>query len=99
MAAYIIASYRVTNPEPFQAYPPAATPTLITHGAEILAVDLGTEVIEGEPCPVTVILRFESKEAARTWYNSPEYQSALPLRRDNSEGTLVLVQGFTPPAA
>lgn len=98
MAAYIIASYKVTNPEPFQAYPPAATPTLIAHGAEILAVDLDSEVVEGQPYPVTVVLKFASKEAARAWYHSPEYQEALPLRLDNTEGSMVLVNGFIPPA-
>ncbi|MCP5145252.1 MAG: DUF1330 domain-containing protein [Gammaproteobacteria bacterium] len=97
MAAYIIASYRVTNPEAFQAYPPAATPTLIAHGAEILAVDLNSEAVEGQPAPVTVVLKFQSKDAARAWYNSPEYQQAMPLRTDNSEGTMVLIDGFVAP--
>ena len=98
MPDYIVANFRVTNPEAFQAYPAAAMPTLSAHGAEVLAVDLSSEVIEGQPAPVTVILRFDSKEAARAWYHSAEYQQALPLRTDNSEGTMVLLDGAVPPA-
>ena len=98
MAAYIIASYRVTRPEGFGLYPAKATETLMQHGAEILVVDMDTEVIEGETRPVTVILKFDSKAAARAWYDSPEYQAALPLRAANSEGSMVLVDGFVPPS-
>ena len=39
MAAYLIANYRITNPEAYRAYPPAVLPTLATHGAEVLAAD------------------------------------------------------------
>ncbi len=47
---------------------------------------------------MTVVLRFDSKDAATAWYNSPEYTAARPLRADNSEGTLVIADGFEPPA-
>ncbi|MDT8398507.1 MAG: DUF1330 domain-containing protein [Pseudomonadales bacterium] len=98
MAAYIVANYRITRPEAFQAYPAAASPTLQAHGAEVLAIDINSEVIEGEPAPVTVVLKFASKDAAKAWYNSPEYQQALPYRTDNSEGFMVLLDSFQAPA-
>ena len=93
MSAIIVASYRVTNPEGFQDYPPAAQATLAAHGAEVIAVDLESEGLEGDTYPCTVVLKFESKEAAKAWYNSPEYKEAAPLRHDNSEGTMVLING------
>ena len=37
MAAYLIANYRITNPESYGAYPSAALATLAAHGAEVLA--------------------------------------------------------------
>ena len=47
MAAYIVANYRVTNPESFKAYAPAVLPTLLAHGAEVLVADVESEAIEG----------------------------------------------------
>ena len=38
---------------------------------------------------VTIVLRFSSKEAARTWYDSPEYQAIVGLRTDNTDGFVV----------
>ncbi len=97
MSAYVVASYRITNPEPYWAYPPAVLPTLAAHGGEILVADYGSEPIEGQPPSVTVVARFPSKEAARAWYDSPEYQAIVRLRTDNTEGFLLLANGFVMP--
>lgn len=98
MAAYLIASYRITNPEAYSAYPPAVMRTLMAHGAEVLAADYQSEPIEGQPAPVTIVLRFPSKEAVRAWYDSPEYQEIIALRTDNSEGFVVFADEFVMPA-
>jgi uncharacterized protein (DUF1330 family) len=47
---------------------------------------------------VTVVLRFESREAALAWYQSEEYQSVIALRTDNSDGMAVLCDGFVMPS-
>ncbi len=41
-----------------------------------------------------VVIEFASREAAETWYNSPEYQAILPDRINNSEGHIAIVDGF-----
>jgi uncharacterized protein (DUF1330 family) len=97
MTAYFVVSYRVTNPAGFAAYTPAVIPTLIAHSCEILVADSASQVIEGTPGNVTVVLKFVSKEAATAWYDSPEYQAIKHLRTDNSEGTAVLVEAWVPP--
>ena len=97
MSAYAVASYRVTNPEAFAEYPAPAIQTILNHGGELLAVDRESEVVEGEPAPVTVLIRFSSKDAAREWYRSQEYQEIVHLRTDNSEGTIVLLDEFVMP--
>ena len=97
MAAYLIANYKVTNPEAFEAYPAAVGPTLEAYGAEVLVADFESEVMEGSPEQMSVILKFSSKEDARAWYNSPEYQAVIHLRTDNSEGFLLFADGFIPP--
>jgi uncharacterized protein (DUF1330 family) len=97
MAGYLIASYRITNPDAYQAYPPAVMPTLMAHGAEVLVADYQSQPLEGEPPSVTVVIKFASKEAARAWYDSPEYRKIVGLRTDNSEGVVILADGFAMP--
>lgn len=56
-----------------------------------------SETEEGSPGPVTVVVRFASKEAARAWYESDGYQTAMAIRTANTEGTAVLHDGFVMP--
>jgi uncharacterized protein (DUF1330 family) len=97
VSAYLLASYRITNPEPYGEYPPKAVPTILEHGGEVLAADFEGDVLEGQPQPVNVVIRFPSKDAARQWYDSDEYQKIIGLRTDNTEGTMVLVDEFQMP--
>ena len=96
MSAYLVANYQITNPEGYNAYPPAVVPTIAAHGGEVVIADYNSEVIEGEPASVTVVVKFASKEAARSWYESDEYQEIIGHRSENSEGSLVFVDGFNP---
>ena len=45
-----------------------------------------------------VVLKFSSKEALRTWYDSPEYQQIIHLRTDNTEGHVVFAEEFVMPS-
>jgi uncharacterized protein (DUF1330 family) len=90
MSAYMVFNYAITNPEGYQGYASVAGPTLATYGAEVVFADVQSEPLEGAPGKITVVLRFESKEAARAWYDSPEYQVALPIRTANTEGIAML---------
>ncbi len=80
MPALMIINYNSSDPEALGAYRDAAIPILI--GPELGSlkavtdetVDLGEG---GEVGSTTVILEFESVEAARRIYDSPEYQAIL----------------------
>src|SRR5690606_35312226 len=98
MSAYIIARYNVTNPEGFAAYQASVRPTFAGHDVEFVAVDANSEAIEGSPPQVTVIMKCPSKEAAKAWYNSEEYKAVKHHRTQNSEGDMVVVDGFAPPS-
>ena len=98
MAGYLIANYRITNPDEYQTYTAAVVPTILAHSGEILVAGPGSEAVEGDPGPVTVVLKFPSKEALRGWYDSPEYQEIIHLRTDNTEGSLVFADGFEMPS-
>ena len=41
-----------------------------------------------------MIVKFESREAAKAWYESPEYQAALPKRLAATEGYAILSQSM-----
>ena len=97
MAGYIVVNYKITNPEAYEDYVPAVMPTLQAHGAEVLVADSESEVLEGNPASITVILKFDSRDAAKAWYESPEYREVINLRTDNSEGMAVLVDEFVMP--
>jgi uncharacterized protein (DUF1330 family) len=91
MAAYFVFNYRINDQEAYNPYLAEVPKTLEAHGAEILVADFESEVIEGDAGHVSVVLRFPSKEAARKWYESAEYQRIIRSRTDNSVGIATLV--------
>ena len=93
MPAYLVANYRITNPEGYAAYPPAVAPTLAPFDGKLVVADFDSEQVEGQPLPVTIVVEFPSKDAAKAWYQSGEYQAVLRLRTDNTEGHVVFVDG------
>lgn len=97
MAAFFIARYNVTDPEGFSAYGAAVGPTFAGHEMEVIVLDHTSDALEGSPPTNTVVLKFSSKDAALAWYNSDAYQAIRHHRADNSEGDIVLVEGFSPP--
>ncbi len=80
MAALMILNYGVTDRDALNRYRAAAGPRLIGPGLATpvamsdRTVDLGEGVSAGSD---TVVLRFESVEAARAAYESDEYQAVL----------------------
>jgi uncharacterized protein (DUF1330 family) len=95
MAAYFIVQYVVNDPKLYREYQAAAGPTIQASGGELVAFDAAAETIEGTPPgPHTVIVRFESTEAAKAWYESPEYQAAVGKRLAATEGFAVIAQSM-----
>ncbi|MCY4343373.1 MAG: DUF1330 domain-containing protein [Gammaproteobacteria bacterium] len=95
MAAYFIAQYVVNDPDLYREYQGGAGPTIQAHGAELVAFDVTAETMEGTPPgPQTVVLKFESTEAAKAWYESKEYQAVIGKRLEATEGFAVLSQGM-----
>ncbi|MCW5752969.1 MAG: DUF1330 domain-containing protein [Alphaproteobacteria bacterium] len=93
MAAYLIAEVTVTNPQGYEAYKPLAAAAIAKHGGRYLVRGGNAEVQEGQPWSRIVVLEFPSMEQARRFYNSPEYQAALPLRKANAASRVTLVEG------
>ena len=93
MAGYFIANYTITNQAEYKQYIAAVGPILEAHGTENIVVDRDCVLLEGSAGQVTIVLRFATKAAAQTWYESPEYQAIRHLRTDNTEGIGVIAEG------
>jgi len=96
--AYVVLTEAIKDPEGMNAYSAASAPSLRRGGASVLSVDARPTVLEGEwHGDRTVVLEFESVEAAQAWYHSEEYQEAIPLRRAAADTNAVILEGFEMP--
>ena len=64
-------------------------------GARLLVRDLFSDVREGEPGTVNVIVEFESREAAVVAYESAEYQKLIELRTPHSDMSVTITEELT----
>ena len=95
MAAYFIAQYVVNDPKLYREYQVAGAPTIQAAGGELVAFDVAAATIEGTPPgPTTVIVKFESTQAAKAWYESPEYQAVVGKRLAATKGFAVIAQSM-----
>jgi uncharacterized protein (DUF1330 family) len=67
--------------------------TLEPFGGRFLVHGTTPEVLEGPWSDHTVIIEFGDLEAARAWYASPAYAELLPLRVNNSDSAVALLDG------
>jgi uncharacterized protein (DUF1330 family) len=94
MAAYLVAQVKIHDQETYRRYREAVPALVDRFGGRFRARGGALEVLEGEwPMPRLVIIEFQSRDAARLFYDSPEYQKILPLRQSASEGNVVIVEG------
>lgn len=97
MKAYMLAFVRIQDMEIFnQEYMQHAVPIVEKHGGITFAVDENPLLIEGAlPEGRVVILEFPSKEAAKGFYNDPDYQQFKLRRKGISESdSIILEKGF-----
>ena len=90
---YIIVRMTVTDPDAYKEYAALASEAMRKYGCTPLVRGGRSEALEGEARPRNVVLEFDSYEAARTYYFSPEYQAAIAKRRPAGIGEVVLVEG------
>jgi uncharacterized protein (DUF1330 family) len=94
MKAYVIVNVAVQDPDRYQDYIKAATPTVAAHGGRYIVRGGHAEKLEGDVAiNRIVVLEFPSYQHAKKWYESAEYRAALAIRRSCATGTLILAQG------
>ncbi|MBS0446248.1 MAG: DUF1330 domain-containing protein [Proteobacteria bacterium] len=93
-SAYILANVRVTNPAQYEDYKKLSSIAIQAHGAEVCVRGGGVDVLEGDWQPDRVVLlRFESAEQARRFYDSEEYRRARQAREGAAVMRMVLIEG------
>ncbi len=95
MPGYIITHVKINDPQEFKKYQKAFAAQLESFPGRTLAATGDVEVLEGEwPQGRTAIMEFPSKEKAREWYESEQYQEISQIRFRSSESTMILLEGL-----
>ena len=98
MPAYVIVETDVHDPEQYDRYKAASPDAVHAGGGRFVVRGGALAVLEGDWHPTRlVILEFPDLEAAKRWYESPEYVEARKLREGAANLRLVAVQGLDAP--
>ena len=93
-AGYWITMYKsIKSAEKLAAYAAIGGPVIIAQGGKFIARGMPTEVFEAGQMERTVVIRFESVEAAIKTYKSAEYKLALDALGDGAEREIRIVEG------
>ncbi|MEM7435133.1 MAG: DUF1330 domain-containing protein [Myxococcota bacterium] len=96
---YMVANFQVHDPAEYRKYEKGFFPILKRHGGEFITYDDNTITLEGgAPREGRVVLfRFPSEEAARGWFDDPDYQAISEFRRAGTKMEfLTIVHGLPP---
>lgn len=94
MPAFVIVQGKVTDVQQYEHYKLAAAPTVLDAGGSYLVRGGATTALEGgDPPERTVVLQFDSHEAALAWYHDAAYQAARALREGSADVRLYVVDG------
>ena len=89
---YWLATGNINDPKGFMSYAAAAEAYLQKCGAKMFIRDAHTDIREGDPGHLTILIEFPSLEAAKAAYEAPEYQEMIHLRSPNSEACLSILE-------
>lgn len=91
--AYIVITEDVKDPAGMAEYGKLARKAMA--GATLLAFDTKAEALEGEwHGTQTVLLEFESEDAAKEWYYGDAYQEAAKLRQAAADCNGAILHGL-----
>jgi uncharacterized protein (DUF1330 family) len=93
-SVYVFANVDVTDPQQYEAYKKLSTVAIQKYGAQVCVRGGAVEVLEGDWTPQRIVLlKFPSREQAKTFYDSPEYRAAKKAREGAATMRMVLVDG------
>ena len=93
--AYMVVDARSSDPERMTEYRRLAQLAVEKHGGRYLVRGAPYVTIEGSWQPQRlVVLEFPSMDAAKTFYDSPEYLAARGARAEVSDFDILLIEGY-----
>ena len=90
---YVVANIRVKDQEKFKQFSGMAGPTIEKYGGKVLARGPDADRLEGDVSGIVMLIEFESKKAANTFYYSEEYQAAKAVREECSDTDFMIIEG------
>lgn len=91
---YAIALNEVTNQEGYtKEYLPKGRAAILAHGGVYVAAGAGTMITGSVPKDRIVVLRFESLDAVKNWFNSSDYQEANKIGQKYAHYNIIAVDG------
>ena len=92
--AYWISAYRsISDPAKLAAYAVLAGPSISAAGGRFLARGVATKTYEAGQAERTVLIEFDSVEAAIAAHDSPGYKAALDALGDGAVRDIRIVAG------
>jgi uncharacterized protein (DUF1330 family) len=96
-APYAIALNQLTDAEGYaKDYQPKGRAAIVDHGGVYVAAGKGTLITGEAPHDRVVVLRFDSLDAVKAWFNSPEYQQANKIGQKYAHYNIIAVDGVQP---
>lgn len=93
--AYVIVETDVHDAEQYERYKAASPDAIAAGGGRFIARGGELAVLEGDWQPSRlVLLEFQDLEAAKRWYDSPEYRDVKRLREAAATLRVVAVDGL-----
>jgi len=94
MTAYVIVHVTVTDAEKYKGYQALTPDAIAKNGGRFLVRGGPIVTMEGdEENRRVVVLEFESVDAARAFYDSPEYREARSARENAANMQMIIVEG------
>jgi len=94
MTGYLLFNYTITDRNKIDELTALSEPVNKKYNAEVI-VGSPVKTVEGEALSHMVILKFQSFEAAQSYYHSPENKKLTVLRNQITEGWAAILPGDT----
>lgn len=92
---YAVVLLDLHDPQAYTDYSIRTRETVARYGGRVLVSGDAAEVVEGDwPSGRVVVLEFDDMDAARSWYNDPDYQGLIPARQAAAPSTFLLIEGI-----
>jgi uncharacterized protein (DUF1330 family) len=94
--AFVVVQIAINDRDSYHRYETAGHLEIFDKfGGKLVGVDEDVDIVEGSwPFTRTVLIEFPSKQLARSWYESDEYQAVVGLRHGSATSNLVIAAGY-----